>query len=141
MVRPIREDFQGAWHHVMNRGRNRDLIFLDDDDALDFLDTIDDTVERFGIEVHAYSLLPNHYHLLVRTPLGNLSDAMRHLGAVWALQRSTFLTYREIGDQLDMTLQHVARDVRRNRGGIEKFSEWTETWLERYPSKVSIVLL
>ena len=69
MVRPIREDFQGAWHHVMNRGRNRDLIFLDDDDALDFLDDDDaldfldilgDTVERFGIEVHGYSLMMSH---------------------------------------------------------------------------------
>ena len=61
MVRPLREDYEGAWHHVMNRGRNRKRIFLDDYDAIEFLDTIGDTVERFGIEVHAYSLMPNHY--------------------------------------------------------------------------------
>jgi putative transposase len=66
----------------MNRGRNHDLIFFDDDDAVDFLDTIGDTIEHYGIEVHAYSLMPTHYHLLVRFPLGNLSDAMKHLGAV-----------------------------------------------------------
>ncbi len=33
------------------------MIFLDDVDALDFLNTVEDTVERFGIEVHAYSLM------------------------------------------------------------------------------------
>ena len=36
-------------------------------------------VSCFNLEVHAYTLMPNHYHLLVHTPLGNLSRAMRHL--------------------------------------------------------------
>jgi REP element-mobilizing transposase RayT len=65
----------------MNRGRNRDLIYLDDYDAGLFLMMIESTIDRFNVEVHAYSLMPNHYHLLVRTPLGNLSQAMRYLGA------------------------------------------------------------
>ena len=59
------------------------MIFLDDNDGLDFLNTIEDTIEGFGIEVHAYSLMPNHYDLLVRSPLGNLSSAMKHLGATY----------------------------------------------------------
>jgi len=60
MARPPREDYPGAWHHVMNRGRNHELIFLDDGDAVAFLDAIGDTVERFEIEVHAYSLMMTH---------------------------------------------------------------------------------
>jgi REP element-mobilizing transposase RayT len=311
MARPSREDYPGAWHHVMNRGRNRDKIFMDDDDAVGFLDAVGDTVERFDIEVHAFSLMPNHYHLLVRSRLGNLSDAMKHFGAVytqtfnrrhrrdgalfrgrfksqlveyeayliyvlayihlnplraglitrldglrgwtshrrymgkdrdpdwlvtevigglfdtpeemkelilklhrkaepwprgmrkesgwflwhlcpvdlkektqaaeagdgvsitdllndiceitrvemsrlhepvrgprgnperrfavWALQRSTYLTYRQIGELLEMTAQHVARDIRRSRTGLDGFSQWTNVWMERYPAKVSIV--
>ena len=57
----------------MNRGRNREKIFMDDDDAVGFLDAVGDTVARFDIEVHAFSLMPNHNHLLVRSRLGNLS--------------------------------------------------------------------
>lgn len=56
----------------MNRGRNREKIFIADKDAKAFLLAIHNTIERYGIEVHAFSLMPNHYHLLVRTPHDNL---------------------------------------------------------------------
>jgi hypothetical protein len=54
MPRAKREDYPGAWHHVMNH-------------CLKFMDILGKAVERFGIEIHAYSLMPNHYHLLIRT--------------------------------------------------------------------------
>jgi len=71
----------------------------------------------------------------VRGPGGNPERRF----AVWALETSTYLTHREIGEQLGMTYHHVAREVRRNRKGIERFEEWTGEWIERYPDKVSIV--
>jgi putative transposase len=83
MPRTKREDYPGAWHHVMNRGIRRQKIFFEDRHCLKFLDVLGEAVERFGIEVHAYSLMPNHYHLLIRTPEGNLSLAMRHINGVY----------------------------------------------------------
>ena len=42
-----------------------------------FLDLLEAVVERFGIRIHAYVLMGNHYHLLVESVRGNLSDAMK----------------------------------------------------------------
>jgi REP element-mobilizing transposase RayT len=81
MARRLREDFPGAWHHVFHRGARRSPIFSGDEHCTAFLDCVADTVERQRVEFHAYSLMPNHYHLLLRTPLGNLSGAMRQLNA------------------------------------------------------------
>lgn len=79
MSRPPRIDHPGAWHHVINRGRRREPIFADDSECHLFMDFLTDAVERFGLQVHAYALMPNHYHLLVRSVRGNLSEAMAHL--------------------------------------------------------------
>ena len=67
----------------MHRGARRAPIFVSDTDCVLLLDTLGEVVERYGVEVHAYSLMPNHYHLLVCTPLGNLSRAMRHLNGIY----------------------------------------------------------
>jgi putative transposase len=83
MARPLRIEYPGAWYHVMNRGRRREKIFQSDQDYRLFLKVLGECVRLFGIEVHAYSLMPNHYHLLIRTPNANLSRAMRHLNGVY----------------------------------------------------------
>jgi len=83
MARPLRIDYEGALHHTMNRGTDRCLVFLDNQDRLSFLGLLADITDRFGVEVHAYCLMGNHYHLLVATPRANLSRAMRHLDGVY----------------------------------------------------------
>ncbi len=79
MSRPLRLDYPGAIHHVMNRGASRQSIFPELEDRALFLNVLSKTVRQWKIRVHAYSLMDNHYHLLVETPLGNLSRAMRYL--------------------------------------------------------------
>ena len=85
MPRAKRQDHKGAWHHVMNRGTRKSKTFLADRHCSKFLEIVGEAVDRYGLEVHAYSLMPNHYHLLVRSPLGNLSRCMRHINGTYTL--------------------------------------------------------
>jgi len=77
MARLPRIDRPGHWHHVMNRGLARRTVFETDQDVRYFLSRLARVVRAGMIEVHAYSLLTTHYHLLVRSPEGSLSEAMR----------------------------------------------------------------
>ena len=67
----------------MNRGRQRENIFRDAQDYKAFTDLLKSTSEMFRVNVAAYCLMSNHYHLLLQSPEGNLSRAMRHLGGVY----------------------------------------------------------
>jgi REP element-mobilizing transposase RayT len=83
-------DYPDAFYHVLSRGNERKEIFRDEKDHLRFLDTLGKMVERFKLEVHAYVLMKNHFHLLVHTKEANLSRAIQWLGvsySVWFNRR------------------------------------------------------
>lgn len=75
MARTLRPNPAG-WFHLMNRGSRRWNIFLDDFDRHRFLDLLEEMASRFEIEVIAYALMGNHYHILVHCIAPNLSEAM-----------------------------------------------------------------
>src|SRR5690625_2272987 len=83
MARPLRIEFAGAWYHVMNRGARREAIFQSDEQREYFLSLLSVTAERFNAEWHAYCLMDNHYHLMLRTPEGNLQRIMRHVNGLY----------------------------------------------------------
>jgi len=83
MSRPLRIVYEGAWYHVMNRGASRRTIFHSDTYRQLFLALLGEITQTFGVEVHAYCLMDNHYHLLLHTPHANLSAAMRHLQGLY----------------------------------------------------------
>lgn len=68
MPRAARLDAPGALHHVMVRGIERGLLFRDDRDRADCVARLAHVVQRTGLTVLAWALLPNHLHLLVRSP-------------------------------------------------------------------------
>ncbi|MCC6356844.1 MAG: transposase [Verrucomicrobiae bacterium] len=86
MARPIRVEFEGAVYHVMARGNERREIFRSDRDRELFLEALAECVARFGVLVHVYCLMPNHYHLVVETPRGNLSRAIGWLQVAYAVR-------------------------------------------------------
>lgn len=79
-MRLPRFDFPGARHHVMNRGARSEPVFLDDGARTLFIEVLSELPERFGVLVHGYALMPNHYHLMLESVRGDLPRAMRHLG-------------------------------------------------------------
>lgn len=83
MSRPLRIEYPDAWYHVMNRGRRSETIFSDKDDYVMFSDLLIETSEMFNANVAAYCLMPNHYHILLQTPDGNISRCMRHLNSIY----------------------------------------------------------
>jgi len=79
MARRLRTDPPGSWHHVVNRGIARRSVFEERRDVRYFLAGIARSVRRGQLEVHAWCVMTTHYHLLVRSPAGQLSDAMHRI--------------------------------------------------------------
>ena len=79
MARKLRVEYPGAIYHVMNRGDRREPIFLDDADRQRFFDALGEACAKTGWQVHAYVLMPNHFHLVVETPQPNLVAGMKWL--------------------------------------------------------------
>jgi len=78
MARALRIHISGGYYHVTCRGNERKAIYRDDTDRQAFLAKLQGSLNIYQVELHAYVLMDNHFHLLVRTPRGNLSEFMRH---------------------------------------------------------------
>lgn len=83
MARPLRIEYPGAFYHVTARGNEQKDIFRSRSDREKFLSYLESATERYGAVVHCYCLMGNHYHLLLQTPQGNLSQIMRHINGAY----------------------------------------------------------
>ena len=79
MPRRKRNDEPGAFHHVMNRGIAKRPVFVGRAEVRFFLARLAIEVRRGELEVHGYCFLTTHFHLLLRSPRGNLSEAIRRV--------------------------------------------------------------
>jgi putative transposase len=85
MARALRVEFPGAFYHVINGGNAGEAIFRSKRDREKFLEYLGKAVERFGIKVHTYCLMTNHFHFLIETPDANLSRAVQWINVSYAV--------------------------------------------------------
>ena len=90
MSRPLRLEYPDAFYHVISRGHRRENIFNSDLDREQFLRRLKESILKYGIKLHAYVLMNNHYHLLLETPKGNLSTGMHYLNTSYSCRIEHF---------------------------------------------------
>ena len=78
MARPLRIQYENACYHITCRGNGRQNIFLADYDRSKFLDLLQRSVEIYRVDLIAFVLMTNHFHLIAKTPRANLQEFMRH---------------------------------------------------------------
>ena len=77
MSRPLRIQYPNAVYHITCRGNERQNIFKDNADRQKFLQFLIQSLNIYTVKIHSYVLMNNHFHLLLETPLANLSEFMR----------------------------------------------------------------
>ena len=120
MARQARIEYKGALYHLTSRGNAQQDIYRSDEDRFEFLDILRRSRNRYNCTIYAYCLMDNHYHLLVETPDGNLSQFMRQLNGVYT-QKFNFThrstghifegRYKSILVQRDLYLLELARYI------------------------------
>ncbi len=139
MARPLRIQFPGACYHLACRGIERRTIFGDDEDRSKFLSYLWDSANIYHVNVLAYALMPNHFHLLVQTRKSNCSEFMRHFNIRytgwfnWRHRRCGNLyqgRYKAILVDADKYLLEVSRYLHLNpvRSGLWASRSWAERW-------------
>jgi putative transposase len=129
MARPLRIEYPGAFYHVTSRGNERKRIFSAKADYYQFKDYLKNAQEKYGCRLHCYVLMQNHYHLVIETPEGNLSQVMQYLNGSYTgffnhrTGRSGHLfqgRYKAILVEVDSYLLQLSRYIHLNpvRAGI-----------------------
>jgi putative transposase len=131
MARPLRIQYPGALYHVTGRGNERKEIYRGADDYQMFLEKLSDSLDVYNVSLLGYVCMLNHYHLLVMTPAGNLSDFMRHFNIAYTSafnhchNRSGHLyqgRYKSYLVDADTYLKEVSRYIHLNPVRIKKYS-------------------
>ncbi len=83
MARPLRIEYPDAVYHVSNYGLDKQRVFPSAKYFDAFIDGLAETCARLNVEVHAFCLLRDQYHLVIKTPEGNLSRFMRQVDGLY----------------------------------------------------------
>jgi len=123
MASPRREWVDGAIYHVFSRGSNRQAIFLNEGDYVEFEALFADAIEKHMLECFGWSLMPNHWHGIFRCPPEGLSRFIQQLNQRYAIRfdrrwgrrahvfEARFgAVYQETEEQFLWTLRYVVRN-------------------------------
>jgi len=86
MARPLRIEYPDAVYHVSNFGMDKQRVFPAPKYYEAFFEGLSETCSRLNVEVHAYCLLRDQYHLVIKTPEANLSRFMRQVDGLYTQQ-------------------------------------------------------
>ncbi len=129
MPRQGRITIEGGIYHIIQRGIERRKIYRDDDDRREFLKRLEEGLKRSGNQCYGWVLMPNHFHLIIRSGVKPLSGLMRGLLTGYALyfnrryKRSGYLyqgRYKSILCQEEAYLLELVRYIHLNplRSGL-----------------------
>lgn len=85
MARSLRIEYPGALYHVTSRVNEHQAIYYDEKDRLWFLESLKESIECYRVVIHAYTLLDNHFHLIIETPRGNLSKSLQTINTAYTV--------------------------------------------------------
>ena len=131
MARQLRIQYPGAFYHVTSRGNDRKEIFREEEDYELFLERLAESLEVYNVSLLGYVCMTNHFHLLLTTPDGNLSDFMRHfnIGYTGAFNRKYNRSghlyqgrFKSFLIQKDEYLKEVSRYIHLNPVRIKKYT-------------------
>ena len=131
MARPLRIQYPGAFYHITSRGNEQDEIFKNDRDREKFLSYLDSATDRYGAVIHVYCLMKNHYHLLLETPRGNLSEIMRHINGAY----TTYFNFKR--DRAGHLLQGRYKAILIE---ADEYSEQLSRYIHLNPVRVKAVI-
>ena len=115
MARKASVRVAGGWYHACSRGHNREMIFGEERDYTHFLELLDAMREQFRVRVHAYCLMPNHYHLVEeRIRQGTPEAWLQHVR--WGLVLGSERFARRVRGRIAINREHTGRaDMQRRR--------------------------
>lgn len=137
MPRAAREIIDGGVYHILNRGNGRQRVYQKDGDYLAFTALLKQMLERFTIDLYAYCLMPNHFHLLVKAEKGeDLSRGMqwfttthvrryhRHYGTSGHLWQGRYKSFPVRDDEQLLTVTRYVEGNPVRAGLVETAAGW-----------------
>jgi len=151
MPRLSRLDAPGVLHHVIGRGIEKRKIFFTENDYDDFIERLAGAAQEGSIDIYAWALMPNHFHLLVKTKSRPLSYVMRKLLTGYAVNfnkkhnRHGHLfqnRYKSILCQEDLYLKELVRYIHLNllrSGKVKDINELNRSLYSGHSALMGIV--